>query len=73
MTETLESRKRRAERKVRKGNDCLKKQKELQREREREQDRERESERGGTLLCTFNFSIIWRKWWGRTILCRERK
>lgn len=33
MTETLESRKRRTKRKVRKRNDCLKKEKELQRER----------------------------------------
>lgn len=38
MTETLESTKRRTERKVRKRNDCLKKQKELQKERERERE-----------------------------------
>lgn len=65
MKETLENRKRRTKTKVRKRNDCLNKEKKIT-------ERERGGGENGTLLCTFNFSRS-RKWWGRTILCRERK
>ena len=67
MKETLENRKRRTKTKVRKRNDCLNKEKKIT-----QRERERGGGENGTLLCTFNFSRS-RKWWGRTILCRERK